>query len=175
MQLSAVGAHAGVRDDDIEPAELFDAAVDRGFEAVEVADIDLRGDDAPVVVLDQFGGFGEILRRRMWVGQIVDRSADVYRDDVGAFFGQSDSVAAALAARRSADERDLALDAAAHDVEAGIDSHPRTVDVGLSVALVRSTSHSGKRLRISSNAMRPSRRASAEPRQKWVPTLKARC
>ena len=75
----------GVRDDDVEPAELFDTAVDRGFEAVEVADIDLRGDDAPVLVLDQICGLGEILRGRMRDSQVVDRSADVDRDDVGAF------------------------------------------------------------------------------------------
>ena len=53
----------------------------------------------------------------------------------------------------------------AHAITAGMASQPRTVDVGESSALARSTSHSGKRLRISSSAIRPSSRASAEPRQ----------
>jgi len=47
----------------------------------------------------------------------------------------------------------------------GMESHPRTVDVGEREALSMSSSHSGNRFRISSNATRPSRRASAEPRQ----------
>ena len=52
-----------------------------------------------------------------------------------------------------------------HLTHAGMVSQPRTVEVGDSEALSRSTSHSGKRLSSSSRAMRPSRRASAEPRQ----------
>ena len=48
-------------------------------------------------------------------------------------------------------------------------SQPRTVEVGASSARLQSTSHSGKRLRTSSSATRPSRRASAAPRQKWMP------
>jgi hypothetical protein len=36
--------------------------VDRGFEPVEIADIDLCGDNAPVVSLDQCRGFRQILR-----------------------------------------------------------------------------------------------------------------
>ena len=54
---------------------------------------------------------------------------------------------------------------AAHGMIAGMLSHPRTVEVGDSLASVRSTSHSGKRFKTSSNAIRPSSRASAEPRQ----------
>ena len=51
---------------------------------------------------------------------------------------------------------------------------PRTVDVDARWARSRSTSHSGKRARISSRAIRPCRRARAAPRQKWMPNPKAR-
>src|SRR4029453_4780482 len=57
-------------------------------------------------------------------------------------------------------------DLLAHGMVAGSVSQPRTVDVGASAACSRSTSHSGKRCRTSSSAMRPSRRAKAAPRQK---------
>ena len=175
----ADGADARVGDDDVEPAELFHAAVHRGLERVVVTHVDFGGHDAAVVGLDQIGGLGKVCRCRMRVGQVVDRPADVDGDDVGALLGQPDRVAAALAARGAADERDLALNPAGHrevtlSGPASTPS-PRTVDVGLRRAFAKSTSHRGKRLRISSRAIRPSRRASAEPRQKWVPTLKARC
>ncbi len=57
----------------------------------------------------------------------------------------------------------------------GMASQPRTAVVGDGLALSQSTSHSGKRLRISSSAMRPSSRASALPMQKWVPAPKVMC
>src|ERR1700749_3714009 len=175
VQHSAVGADTGVGDDDVETTELFDAAVHRGLARFEVRHVDLSRDDAPVETLDQIRCLVEVFRRCMRVAEVVDRPADVDGDDVGALFSQPDGVTSGLPSGCPTDERDLALDATGHGVEAGIDSHPRTVDVGLSLAFDKSTSHSGKRLRISSMAIRPSSRASAEPRQKWVPTLKARC
>ena len=36
-------ADPGVGDDDVEPSELLDPAVDRGLQRVEVADVDLGG------------------------------------------------------------------------------------------------------------------------------------
>src|SRR5690606_25494822 len=48
-------------------------------------------------------------------------------------------------------------------------SQPRTVLVLACTALSQSTSHSGTRLSTSSSASRPARRASAAPRQKWMP------
>ena len=70
VQRLAAVADAGVGADDVQPAELLDAAVHRGFEGVVVTHIDLGGDDAPVESLDEIGGLGEIVgcRRR-------DRSA----------------------------------------------------------------------------------------------------
>ena len=54
-------------------------------------------------------------------------------------------------------------------VVTGRDSQPRTVEVRACTAWSQSTSHSGKRISTSSSATRPSRRASAAPRQKWMP------
>ena len=48
VQLDAGGADARVGDDDVQPPELLDAAVDGGTQRVEVADVDFGGDDAPV-------------------------------------------------------------------------------------------------------------------------------
>src|SRR5207253_1021531 len=102
-----------------------------------------------------------------------DRLAHVDGDDVGALMRQPDGVAAALTARRSGDESDFALNTSSHGypissmaqpITAGMVSQPRTVEVGDSLHSERSISHSGKRFKISSSAMRPSRRASAEPR-----------
>lgn len=51
-------------------------------------------------------------------------------------------------------------------MDAGIDSQPRTADADDKCAFWVSMSHSGKRLRISSSAIRASSLASAAPRQK---------
>jgi len=51
VQPGAIGADACIRDDDVEPAELFDAAVHCGLQCLEIADIDLLGDDATAVAL----------------------------------------------------------------------------------------------------------------------------
>ena len=57
----------------------------------------------------------------------------------------------------------------AYGVVTGRVSQPRTVLVRACSALSQSTSHSGQRWSTSSRATRPSRRASAAPRQKWMP------
>ena len=54
-------------------------------------------------------------------------------------------------------------------VKAGMESHPRTVEVGTRRAFSRSISQRGNRLSTSSSAMRPSRRARAAPKQKCAP------
>ena len=176
QRLSAV-ADARVGDDDVELAELLDAGVHGFLEGVVVTDVDLGGVDPTVVSLHQVRGLGQILRRGGG-DQIhgVDLLADVDRDDVGTLLGQSHRVRTALTARRAGDERDLAFDSTRHrylvslvviaqPMTAGIVSHPRTVDVGDNAARLRSTCHSGNRFKISSSAIRPSSRASAEPRQ----------
>ena len=55
-----------VGDDDVQPAELLDPAVDGGLERVVIADVDLGGDDPSVQRLDQVGRFREVFggRRR---------------------------------------------------------------------------------------------------------------
>ena len=63
----------------------------------------------------------------------------------------------------------------AHDVTTGSASQPRIVDDDAIRAFTRSTSQSGKRFRTSSMAMRPSTRARAAPRQKWMLWPKVMC
>ena len=84
----AAVADAGVGDDDVQPAQLLDAGVDRGLERVVVAHVDLGGVDAAVVALDQIRGLGQILRCRQRNLHAVDLLTDVDGDDVGALFGQ---------------------------------------------------------------------------------------
>ena len=48
------------------------------------------------------------------LGIAAHRAADVDGDDVGALLGEPDRVTAALPARRSGDESDLALDSSRH-------------------------------------------------------------
>ena len=75
----------------------------------QVADVGLRGDDPAVQGLDLLGRLREVGGGRHGVGDAVDLLADVDGDDVGAFLGEPDRVAAALAACRTSDESDLAF------------------------------------------------------------------
>ena len=80
-----------------ESPELLDAAVKCRLGRVVIADVDLGGDDPAAEVLDQVHGLGEVVgigRRDLAVRG--DGAADVDRDDVGAFLGQPDRVAAPL-------------------------------------------------------------------------------
>jgi hypothetical protein len=115
-------ADAGVRNDDVESAQLFDAAVHNRRQRVEVAHVHLGGDDAPVEVLDEVGGFGEVIGCGPGDVAAGDSLADIDGDDVGALLGQAHSMAAALTARCAADERNFALNSSTH----GATSFPRT-------------------------------------------------
>src|SRR5262249_43287975 len=53
VQFVAEGADAGVRDNDVETAELFYPAVHRGLEGIVIAHVDVCGHDATIVSLDQ--------------------------------------------------------------------------------------------------------------------------
>ena len=94
---------------DVESTQLLNAAVDRRPHRGEITDVDFRGDDSPVQLLDQIRGFCEIVRgcrRNLCVG--ADRTADVERDDVGTLGGQPYRVTTSLTACRPCDECDLA-------------------------------------------------------------------
>ncbi len=114
VELDARGADASVGHDDVQPTQLFDAAVDRGRKGVEVAHVDLGGDDAAVEVLHHIGGLGEVLRCGSRCGRVLEPAADVDRDDVGAFFCQPHRVASALTPCGAGDERDLAVYPSGH-------------------------------------------------------------
>ncbi len=116
VQSLAAVADSGVGADDVQPAQLLDAAVHRRFQRVVIADVDLGGHDAAVQALDEVGRLGQVIgRRRRDLAAATDRRADVDRDDVGTFLRQAHRVAAALAASRPGDERDLALNSSTHD------------------------------------------------------------
>ena len=59
-------ADAGIGHDDVELAQLLDAAVDGGFQRVVVADVDLGGDDPVAEAPDQIGGPGQIVWSGSW-------------------------------------------------------------------------------------------------------------
>jgi hypothetical protein len=102
---------AGLGYDDVDLAELGDAALQRLTELGRLADVGLRRDDAATGLLHQLGGLFEVLGRRHRVADGRDVLAQVDRDDVRAFFGEPDRVAAALAARRAGDKCDFPLHA----------------------------------------------------------------
>ena len=99
----------GVGRHDVEPPEPGHAVVQRGLQRAVVPHVGLGGHDAAVEGLDLLDRLGQVRRARHRVRDGRDLARDVDRDDVGAFFGQPDRVAAALAARRAGDEGDLAL------------------------------------------------------------------
>src|SRR5262245_36783921 len=103
----AVGADAGVAQNDVEPAEDFDALIDRGYHRLQVAHVGDAGDDLPAGLLAESDGFVEVLSGAHVVGGGGDRCAQVGGDDVGAFSGQCDRVATSLTASRAGDERDF--------------------------------------------------------------------
>ncbi len=114
VEPSSDGPDACVGDDDVQPAELLNTAVHRGFERVVFADIDLGGDDPSVQRLDQVGCFREVFGSRRWGRRVGEGLADVDGDDVRAFLRQPHCVAASLPPRCAGDERDLALYPAGH-------------------------------------------------------------
>jgi amidase len=76
------GRDAGVRQHDVDRADLGDALLKRPPELGFVAYVGLRGEDAPVERLDLLGGLGEIVGGGHRVGHGVDLPADVHGDDV---------------------------------------------------------------------------------------------
>lgn len=103
------GRDARVSDDDVEPPELGHSALQGVGQGVCVADVHLRGHDAPVERLDRLRGVGELLGRAEWITEAEGgiRVGDVDGDDVGAGLGQLDRVCAPLPARRAGDECDF--------------------------------------------------------------------
>ena len=75
-----------------------------------VADVGLGGDHPAVECLDLLDGLGEIVGGRGGVFERVDRRAQIDGDDVGAFLGQADCVAAALTPGGTGDQGDLSFD-----------------------------------------------------------------
>ena len=110
VQRVAAVADACVGHDDVQPAQLLDAAVHGGLQGVVVTHVDFGRVDPAIMALDEVGGLGQILGRRCRNrGVLHDRLTDVDGDDVGALLRQPHRVATALTARRPGDESDFAL------------------------------------------------------------------
>ena len=106
---------ARVGQDEVEPAELRHAVGDDFLEPFEVANVGLLGHDAAASLLDEVDRLVEILTGGHRIGDAVDLCTQVERDDVGAFLGETNRVAAALTACRARDEGDLPLELSCHD------------------------------------------------------------
>jgi len=79
-----------------------------------VPDVGLGGHDPPVQRLDLLHRLGQVLRRRHRIRHRIHLRAEIDGDDVRALLRQPHRVAAALAARRSGDEGDLAFYSSCH-------------------------------------------------------------
>ena len=109
------GQDPGIRQDDVEPAELRHPLRDSLRELGEVADVGRGRHDPAIQPFDELDGPCEVV----WGGGRIavdrgDRAADVHRDDVRAFLGQPHGVRSALAARGPGDEGDLAVESTCH-------------------------------------------------------------
>ena len=103
-------ADPGVRADDVDPAELGQAGLDRPLELGKRADVGDRLDRAAAGRLDLFHGGVEIVLGRQLVGEGLEGiRADVDGDHVGALGCEPHRVRASLAAGGSGYQRDLAI------------------------------------------------------------------
>lgn len=109
VQLARGGADPRVRHDDVEAAQLFDAAVHGGLQRGEVPHVHLRGHDTAPGVFDHARGEVQIFRCGTGCGRIGEVPANVDGDDVCALARQPDRVTSALPARGATDECDLAV------------------------------------------------------------------
>ena len=114
VERRAAIADACVGDDDVQPAHLLHAGVDRGLERVVIPHVDLGCVDATVVALDQIRGLGQVFGGGQRNLNTVDLLTDVDSDDVGALLRQPYRVRATLSARRTGDESDLAFNTSRH-------------------------------------------------------------
>ena len=115
---------ARVGHDDVEPAEVGDAGLERVAQLMTLADVGDLGEHATAEFLDRPLDVGEIVGGGERVRVRVDVPADVDDDDVGTLFGHRERVRAALTARSTRDESDLALEPSRHvsSADANLDS-----------------------------------------------------
>ena len=100
---------AGVRDHDVQAAELGESVGHHLFDGVGVAHVGLTGDDASALLLDELDGLVKILGTGIGVVDGIDVTADVERNDVRAVRRESHRMRATLASSRSGDEGDFAV------------------------------------------------------------------
>jgi hypothetical protein len=98
----------GVRADEVQAAQCFNACVDGAAQSIELADVPLRRPYPAVERLHLSRGLGQVVAAGEGVPHGLHRRADVKSDDVGTLRGEAHRVAAALAAGGPGDKRDLA-------------------------------------------------------------------
>ena len=103
------GEDARVRDHDIEAAESLAPGRQRGGHVGADSHVADRRDDLAAQALDLVHGLVELGSRAEGVVHGADLRAQIHRDDVRAFTGQPQRVAAALTTRRAGDKRNLVL------------------------------------------------------------------
>ncbi len=109
LRLTLHAGDTGLRDDDIDLAELVDALLDRCAHLRGVADVGLDRHDATAFLLDQTSRLVEIFLAGHRVADGREVLAPIDSDDVGALGCELDCMAAALTPRRAGDECDLAF------------------------------------------------------------------
>jgi hypothetical protein len=86
----------GVGDDDVEPAQFLDCGVEDRLELCVVTYVGGGYVYPAALGLDLLGSDREIVEGGQWVGHRLDLIADVDRDHVCVFGGESDGVTSAL-------------------------------------------------------------------------------
>ncbi len=98
-------ADSGVRDDDVKAAQFIDGSVDRSAKLVEMPNVGGRGNHAAAEGIDLTFRFGEVIRRRGVVGNMLGkRPGEIHGNDICAFAGQPDRMYAPLPSGRTGDQ-----------------------------------------------------------------------
>jgi hypothetical protein len=109
---------AGVRDNDVDPAEVGQPRLDRVAQFMALTHVGDPGNDTAPEFLHRSFRLREIIRRGKRIGVRVDLAADVDCDDVGTFPGHRERMGAALTACCTSDESNLAVEPSGHSSSA---------------------------------------------------------
>jgi hypothetical protein len=113
---TGTGCQSGIGQDKVKATEFGDRVGKDRLKPCEVSDIGLFGHDAASGLLYEVDRFVKVFAPGQRVCHAVDLFADVNGDDVGAFLGETHSVAASLPPRSAGDERNLAVELCCHEL-----------------------------------------------------------
>jgi hypothetical protein len=167
---AAEGAHAGGINQGVDPAQPGGRFVNGRLARGRILHVAGDGQAAGAGLL---GGVGQSVQPPSQEGHLGPALSQANGDRAAETAGgaDNDSIhAKTLLMRRCSVDGMVSV----QGVKTGRASQPRTVEVRVCTALSQSTSQVGKRCKTSSSATRPSSRASAAPKQKWMPYPKAK-